>query len=87
MTDDRIAVIRARLEAAFAPQVLQVVDDSHRHAGHAGAMDGRGHFNVHIVSERFAGTNPLQRHRMVYEALGSLMTTDIHALQLTALSE
>lgn len=84
---DRVAEIRARLEAAFAPQALQVVDDSHRHAGHAGAQDGRGHFNVHIVSERFAGTNPLQRHRMVYEALGTLMTTDIHALQLTALSE
>ncbi|HLF12297.1 MAG TPA: BolA family protein [Gammaproteobacteria bacterium] len=78
-------MIRARLEAAFAPQALEIVDDSHHHAGHAGAADGRGHFSVRIVSERFAGASSLKRHRMVYEALGPLMTTDIHALQVTAL--
>lgn len=81
---DRPAAIREALAAAFAPSVLEVVDDSHRHAGHAGARDGRGHFNVTIVSERFAGMAPLARHRAVYAALGELMTTDIHALSIVA---
>jgi BolA family transcriptional regulator, general stress-responsive regulator len=85
MTRERVAKIRERLEAAFAPDVLEVVDDSQRHAGHAGAKDGRGHFNVKIVSAKFAGTKPLERHRMVYAALGSLMQTDIHALSVNAL--
>jgi BolA protein len=86
MTAPRIAQIRSRLEAAFAPHLLDVVDESHRHAGHAGAKDGRGHFLVRVVSERFEGVKPLARHRMVYAALGSLMQTDIHALSLEALS-
>ena len=81
---DRPAAIREALAAALAPSVLEVVDDSHRHAGHAGARDGRGHFNVTIVSERFAGMAPLARHRAVYAALGELMTTDIHALSIVA---
>ncbi|TCZ88327.1 BolA family transcriptional regulator [Lysobacter sp. N42] len=81
---ERPAAIRAALEAAFAPLALEVVDDSHRHAGHAGARDGRGHFNVAIVSRRFAGMSPLARHRAVYAALGELMTTDIHALAIVA---
>ena len=86
MNSPRIAQIRSRLEAAFAPDVLEVVDESHRHAGHAGARDGRGHFLVKIVSGRFEGVKPLARHRMVYAALGTLMQTDIHALSLEALS-
>ena len=77
-------MIRARLEQAFAPEQLDIIDDSHRHAGHAGAKDGRGHFSVRIVSRRFAGTKTLERHRMVYAALGSLMQTDIHALSVDA---
>jgi BolA protein len=80
-----VTKIHARLKAAFAPDVLEIVDDSHRHAGHAGAKDGRGHFSVKIVSAKFAGTKPLERHRMVYAALGNLMQTDIHALSVTAL--
>ena len=84
-TSTRVAEIRARLEAAFEPDLLEVVDESQRHAGHAGARDGRGHFAVRIVSERFAGIKPLARHRMVYAALGSLMQTDIHALSVVAL--
>ncbi|HVK52312.1 MAG TPA: BolA family protein [Pseudoxanthomonas sp.] len=72
------------LEAAFAPSRLEVVDDSARHAGHAGARDGRGHFNVEIVSPAFAGLAPLARHRKVYAALGEMMTTDIHALSISA---
>ena len=80
----RIERIRAALEAALAPQALDVVDDSARHAGHAGARDGRGHFNVDIVSDAFAGLSPIARHRAVYAALGEMMTTDIHALAIRA---
>ncbi|KAB2897310.1 MAG: BolA family transcriptional regulator [Xanthomonadales bacterium] len=80
---DRIERIRARL-AALAPLQLAVEDDSHRHVGHAGARDGRGHFNLRIVSAAFAGLAPLARHRVVYEALGDLLQTDIHALSIQA---
>ena len=86
MTAQRVALIRSRLEAELDPEELEVVDDSHRHAGHAGARDGRGHFQVRILSRRFAGKRTVERHRMVYAALGALMQTDIHALGLVALS-
>jgi BolA family transcriptional regulator, general stress-responsive regulator len=82
--EQRVAAIRAALEAALSPQSLEVQDDSHRHAGHAGAADGRGHFHVDIVSEAFAGLSPIARHRAVYAAVGSLMDTDIHALAIRA---
>ena len=81
---NRVERIRAALEAAFAPQSLDVIDDSHKHAGHAGARDGRGHFSVDIVSPAFAGMSPLARHRAVYAALGEMMDTDIHALSIRA---
>lgn len=80
----RVAAIRAALEAALSPQSLSVEDDSHRHAGHAGAQDGRGHYNVEVVSAAFVGLNPIARHRAVYAALGEMMTTDIHALAIKA---
>ncbi|HZX80623.1 MAG TPA: BolA family protein [Lysobacter sp.] len=80
----RVEAIRAALDAAFAPASLEVIDDSHRHAGHAGARDGRGHFRVALVAAGFAGVGPLARHRAVYAALGDLMTTDIHALSIDA---
>ena len=86
MTAERVALIRSKLQAAFDPEELDVVDDSHRHAGHAGARDGRGHFQVRILSRRFEGKRTVERHRMVYAALGQLMQTDIHALGLVALS-
>jgi BolA protein len=86
MTAERVASIRAVLEAAFQPDELEIVDDSRRHAGHAGARDGRGHFNVRIRSHHFSGKRTVERHRMVYAALGSLLQTDIHALGLIALS-
>jgi BolA protein len=86
VTGGRVATIRSRLEASLAPVEIEIIDDSHRHAGHAGAKDGRGHFSVRIVSTRFAGAKRLERHRMVYAALGSLMQTDIHALSVTALT-
>ena len=80
----RIARMRALLEAAFAPLALEVVDDSHRHVGHAGARDGRGHFGVDVTSTAFAGMTPVARHRAVYAALGEMMATDIHALAIRA---
>ena len=80
---DRVALIRERL-AMLAPLGLDVEDDSHRHAGHAGARDGRGHFRVRIVSAAFDGLAPLARHRAVYAALGDMMQTDIHALAIDA---
>lgn len=82
--DERVAAIRAALERALAPVVLEVEDESHRHVGHAGAQDGRGHFRVDVVSEAFAGLNPIARHRAVYAAVGGLMDTDIHALAIRA---
>jgi BolA family transcriptional regulator, general stress-responsive regulator len=83
---DRVAEIRARLERQFGPIELGITDDSHRHAGHAGARDGRGHFSVRIVSPAFDGLRPLARHRAVYAALGELMETEIHALSIDARS-
>ncbi len=80
----RVERIRSALEVAFQPSELEVVDDSHKHAGHAGARDGRGHFGVRIVSEAFANMTPLARHRAVYAALGEMMQTDIHALSIDA---
>lgn len=80
----RIDAIRQRLEAQLAPLALDVIDESHKHAGHEGARDGRGHFAVRIVSAAFEGVNLLARHRLVYDALGTLMQSDIHALSLKA---
>lgn len=79
-----MGAIRALLEASLEPSALQVEDESHKHAGHAGARDGRGHFRVTIVSAAFRGQAPLARHRAVYAALGDLMQTDIHALAIDA---
>lgn len=83
MNGDRVERIRAALQS-LQPLSLEIRDDSHRHAGHEGARDGRGHFAVDIVSEAFAGLAPLARHRRVYAALGDMMQTDIHALQVRA---
>lgn len=80
----RVARIRALLERALAPVALEIADDSRKHAGHAGARDGRGHFGVDIVSDAFAGMAPLARHRAVYAALGDMMASDIHALSIRA---
>jgi len=83
---DRSAEIRTRLQQRFAPLALEVRDDSAAHAGHAGARDGRGHFSVRIISSQFASLGRVERHRMVYGALGELMQSDIHALSITALA-
>lgn len=75
--------IRACLNAALQPVSLEVDDDSHLHAGHAGAREGR-HFSVRLVSDRFAGLNRVARHRLVYDSLGILMGSGIHALAIDA---
>jgi BolA protein len=80
----RAGAIRAAIERALAPVSLEIEDESHRHAGHAGARDGRGHFRVDVVSRAFEGLGPLARHRAVYAAVGELMATDIHALAIRA---
>ena len=87
MTTNRVELIRERLTTALSPIHCEVIDESHKHVGHAGARDGRGHFRVRIISDRFAGLNPIARHRLVYEALGELMTTDVHALSIEALPD
>ena len=81
---DRNTRIRDALTKQLQPTHLNIEDDSHRHKGHAGAADGRGHFNVQIVSLAFEGKAPIARHRLVYAALGDMMTTDIHALSIEA---
>lgn len=86
MNEQRVAMIRERLEAALAPLELAIVDESHLHIGHAGARDGRGHFKVRVVSAGFEGLPRLARHRKVYAAVGALMDTDIHALNIEAIS-
>lgn len=80
----RVELIRDKLSAAFSPAQLDIIDDSHKHAGHEGAKSGGGHFVVYIVANAFAGKKLLERHRLVYEALGDLMQTEIHALSIKA---
>ena len=80
----RMARMRELLATTFAPESIEIIDDSHRHVGHEGAPDGHGHFRVEIVSSAFAGLAPIARHRAVYAALGDMMTTDIHALAIRA---
>jgi len=75
--------IETRLRTALAPQKLQVQDDSHLHAGHAGAREGR-HFTVRIASTRFAGLSRVARHRLVYDSLGPLGVQGVHALAIVA---
>ena len=86
MTQYRVTTIEQLLVAAFEPQDLLVKDQSHLHAGHAGAKEGKGHFDVTIVSEKFDGVNRIGRHRLVYDALGAFMESDIHALRINAFS-
>lgn len=86
MTGLRTERIKALLTSALAPSSIEVTDQSHLHAGHAGARAGLGHFHVRIVSDQFAGLRRVERHRLVFEALGNMMRTDIHALTINALT-
>ncbi len=77
--------IRARLQAAFAPTALEVIDEGHLHIGHAG--EGSGHFRVRIASAAFAGKTRVEQHRLVYDALTGLMGRGIHALAIEVAAE
>ena len=73
-----------KLLAVLQPGQLEIVDESHLHAGHAGAQGGGGHYRLKIVSGEFAGKSTVARHRMIYSALGEMMKHEIHALNITA---
>jgi BolA family transcriptional regulator, general stress-responsive regulator len=80
---NRIASMRSLL-AALEPISLDITDESHKHAGHAGARDGGGHYVLNIVSRQFAGKNTVARHRMIYLVLDPMMKQEIHALTIRA---
>jgi BolA protein len=84
--DSRPDRIREQLLRQLRDAHVEVIDDSHLHAGHAGARDGKGHFRVRVISPDFAGLRPLQRHQLVYRTLQEMMQTDIHALNIVALT-
>lgn len=85
MSQETIELLRQRLNA-LQPQSLSIEDESHRHAGHAGAKGGGGHYLLTIVAEAFAGKNTVARHRLVYDAAGDLMHARIHALVIRAMT-
>jgi BolA family transcriptional regulator, general stress-responsive regulator len=78
-----ISLMQQRL-TSLQPESLDIVDDSAKHAGHAGAASGGGHYQLTIVSKQFAGKPQVARHRLIYQALGDLMQRQIHALSITA---
>ena len=78
--------IEERLKLQLSPVSIELRDDSAAHRGHAGAASGAGHFSATIISEKFEGLNRISRHRLVYDAVGDLMHTEIHALVIQALS-
>jgi BolA protein len=82
-SEDRALRIEALLRERLAATDVQVVDESHKHRGHAGAAGGAGHFRVTVVSPRFAGLSLVASQRLVYEAVGEMMDGEIHALAIT----
>jgi BolA family transcriptional regulator, general stress-responsive regulator len=83
---NRIEAIRERLSAKLQPEQLDIIDESHLHAGHAGAASGAGHFSVSIIADAFNGKSLIERHRLVYLAVDDLMKTEIHALSIKAIA-
>jgi BolA protein len=83
MSTPVMAQMRAALERALDPRSLEIIDDSAAHAGHPGARGG-GHFRVTLVAEAFRGRSQLERHRLVYAAVAPLMSSAVHALNITA---
>ncbi|TAN70787.1 MAG: BolA family transcriptional regulator [Methylobacter sp.] len=79
-------LIRQLLNNAFKPELLEIIDNSPAHAGHAGARSGGGHYHVTIIAEIFEGRSLVQRHQLIYNALGDMMKQQIHALGINALS-
>lgn len=81
----RIERMTQLIQEALSPTQLEIIDDSHKHVGHAGAKGGLGHFTVIVASSAFEGKRLLQKHRLIYDALGDMMETDIHALSIKIL--
>lgn len=84
MSAETAELLREKFLSVLQPESLSIRDDSHRHAGHAGARSGGGHYHVDIVAVAFAGKNTLARHRMIYDAAGQLMRDAVHALSINA---
>jgi BolA protein len=84
MTAERVEMIRERLTNNLQPTELNIIDESARHAGHAGAASGGGHFIVDIVASAFNDKTLIQRHRLVYDAVDDIMHSEIHALSIQA---
>lgn len=82
----RTEQIREALSAALDVKFVEVTDESHLHLGHAGARSGMGHFHVKVVAPEFTELSLIKRHRLIYDAVGGLMKTDIHALSIDAIS-
>lgn len=79
-------IIKQKLNEALHPELIEIIDHSAAHAGHAGARNGGGHYNVTIVAEVFTGKSLVQRHQLIYQTLGDMMKHDIHALGINALT-
>jgi BolA family transcriptional regulator, general stress-responsive regulator len=86
INQQRIAAFDEDLRKAFKVEVLKIVDESHLHAGHAGAASGGGHFKLEIVAPEFKGLNLVARHRAVYAALNRHIPQEIHALTISAIA-
>lgn len=84
--EERAQIIKSTLEDRLEAERIEIIDDSAAHAGHLGAQGGGGHYRVLVVSERFEGLSRVAAQRLVYQALGELMTTDIHALEMRTLT-
>lgn len=80
---NRIEKMRTHL-AALNPVTLEIIDESHKHAGHAGARDGGGHYLLQLVTSQFTGKSTMARHRMIYSALEEMLKHEIHALNIQA---
>ncbi|WP_305907922.1 BolA family protein [Methylomarinum sp. Ch1-1] len=82
----RSETIKQKLTEALNPELIEVIDNSAAHAGHLGAAQGGGHYNVTIIADSFAGKSLVQRHQLIYKALGDMMKEEIHALGINALT-
>ena len=83
----RIATLRSRLEQALAPSQLDIIDESHLHRGHVGAQGGAGHFALTIQSQQLIGLSRITAHRLIYQAVGDLIPTEVHALRIQIVPE
>jgi len=81
--DQRLVMIRERLQNKFSPRLLEVIDDSHLHKGHAGAKDGAGHYTVNIQADYFNGKSRVSAHREIYAVLDDLIPREIHAVKIS----